>query len=106
MEKRQVPFHQTGDVTITNLMVPADGDEPPVHGEVSTMMTTKNLIDGEGTVQPIPELYQDSLLVRPTWTSTKYYNANTNELVNVAEDSTITIEFEDDGRFDGHTGCK
>ena len=92
-----------GDVTIINLMVPADGDEPSVDGGVSITTTTENLIDDEGA--PIPELYQDSLLVGPTWTATKYYDANEDELVDVAEGSTITIEFEDDGRFDGHAGC-
>lgn len=94
-----------GDVSITNLMVPADGNEPPVDGEVSITTTTGNLIDDEGAVQPIPELYQDSLLVGPTWTATKYYDANEVKLVDVAEGSTITIEFEDDGRLDGHAGC-
>lgn len=55
--------------------------------------------------EPIPELYQDSRVVGPTWVATKYYDAAMAKLVDVVEGSTITLEVEEGGRFDGHAGC-
>mmetsp|Transcript_12438 Transcript_12438/g.18761 ORF Transcript_12438/g.18761 Transcript_12438/m.18761 type:complete len:415 (-) Transcript_12438:169-1413(-) len=89
-----------GEAIVTTLMVPASGDVSPNDGKVSIITTT-----GLQPEETIPELYQDSRLVGPTWTATKYYDTTRGELVDVTEGSTITLEFENDGRFDGYSGC-
>lgn len=90
-----------GDASISNLMVSTDGAEP-------IMSTAGTLHEEEGAARPlVPALYQDqdSYLIGPTWSATRYYSDTEGGLVDVAEDSVITFEIEDDGRFDGHAGC-
>jgi len=54
---------------------------------------------------PPAGLYAELPFVGPTWSATKYYNAEKGGLVSVAEGSVVTLEIEDDGRFDGNAGC-
>merc|ERR1719232_227674 len=46
-------------------------------------------------------------IIGPTWTVVEYYSAGHEEdgLVAPVEGPAITVEFESDGRFDGHGGC-
>lgn len=74
-----------GEVAITNADVAVTGNVP------------SNTAAGTITV--------DFSLVGPTWTAIKYYDASTGSLVNTLQTTTITLEFEDDGRLDGHAGC-
>jgi heat shock protein HslJ len=56
-------------------------------------------------VQPVTGFDESALFVGPTWSATKYYDANIGGLADIAEGSVITLEIEDDGRFDGNAGC-
>ena len=50
-------------------------------------------------------LHRDPRLVGPTWSATRYYSADAGGLVDVAADSVITLDVEDDGKFNGGAGC-
>lgn len=96
--------NEDGDVMVTTLsLVPEDGEEPPAGAAVSDTNTAESI--SNDIMKPIPGPSQHSLLVGPTWAATKYYDASEGKLVDVADGTTITLEFEDNDRFDGHGGC-
>lgn len=78
----------------------AEGGVSPAGDEFSSTTTGGTL-----PAQPVPAFDEGVLFVGPTWSATKYYDANEGGLVDVAEGSVITLEVEGDGRFDGHAGC-
>lgn len=114
-EEASIASSDGGEMTITTLMVPEDGEEvtPPGEGEVAITMVPEDggdvapSADGEVSITNIDVsvIAVDSPLVGPTWTAVKYYDAPANALVDVLQSTTITLEFEDDGRLDGNGGC-
>lgn len=54
--------------------------------------------------QQQPTLYSSDI-IGPTWECTEYYNADQDSLIDHFVKTTITIEFEADKQFDGHSDC-
>jgi len=107
------------EMVVTTLIIPEDnketgpstgtGDEtavPPDDGEVSITTTgLSNEATTTTTQEPETIAAEDSPLVGLTWMAVKYYDEVTDALVDVLQSTSITLEFEDDNRLDGHSGC-
>jgi heat shock protein HslJ len=72
-------------------------DESAGEGEIAVDST-------EDGAQQQPTTYSSDI-IGPTWECTEYLNADQDALVDLVNGTTITIEFESDGRFDGRSGC-
>lgn len=129
MVDEEQPAPAPGDVAITAL--PAEGAAPPPEGDVAitalpvdganplpsndvAITSTENgspILASDSQDEEVeeeeaePVLYAASPLIGPTWSLVKYHNGGSGDLTELVDGSYITLEFEKDGRFDGHAGC-